>query len=97
MKTVWLLLGKYDGEPVIPLATVCRDYFYHLSPTKLAHKINIGEIPLPIVRIEPLSQKTAKGVHIADLAQWIDMQREAGRKEMWQLTGAPHLDPKREP
>jgi hypothetical protein len=60
MKTVFILAAAYDGLVVIPLDVVCRDYFMHLTPEKLARKVLAGEINLPIVRIED-SQKCAKG------------------------------------
>jgi hypothetical protein len=77
-------MAQYDGLAVIPLETVCRDYFRHLTPDKLARKVLAGEIALPIVRIEN-SQKAAKGVHINDLADYVDKQAEAARRECEQL------------
>lgn len=87
MQTAFLLLAQYDGQAVIPLDVVCRDWFRHLTPSKLIHKTTHGEIALPIIRMET-SQKAAKGVHINDLAAYIDRQREAALKEMNQLNGA---------
>jgi len=43
-----------------------------------------GEIRLPIVRMER-SQKGAKGVHLVDLAAYIDERRMAAVKECEQL------------
>jgi hypothetical protein len=40
------------------------------------------------VRIEPNSQKAAKGVHLTDLAMYIDGRRAAALKEASQLSGA---------
>jgi hypothetical protein len=45
-----------------------------------------GDIALPIVRIEA-SQKAHRGVHLADLADYIDKRRAAAVKECRQLTG----------
>lgn len=84
MKTAFILLAQYDGLAVIPLDAVCRDYFQHLTPEKLARKALAGEIAIPIVRIET-SQKAAKGVHINDLAAYLDKQAEAARRECEQL------------
>lgn len=86
MRTEFLLMAQYDGQAVIPIDAVCRDYFSHLTPDKLARKIGRGEIRLPLVRIE-MSQKAAKGVHITDLAEWLDARRAAARKEIEQLAG----------
>lgn len=86
MNTAFMLLAKYDGLPIIPLDVVCRDFFTHLTAQKLATKIDRGEVKLPLVRIEA-SQKAARGVHINDLAQWIDGRREAAARELKQVTG----------
>lgn len=86
MNTAFLLMAQYDGAAVIPVEAVCRDYFGHLTPAQFMRKANKGEIDLPIVRIEP-SQKAATGIHISDLAAWIDARREAAKKENDQLQG----------
>jgi Pyocin activator protein PrtN len=86
MKTAFLLMAQYNGKAIIPINDVCRDYFPHLRPTKLVQKISAGEIAIPLVRIES-SQKSAKGVHLADLAEYLDARAEAARKEMIALTG----------
>jgi len=88
MNTAFLLMARYDAAPVIPLDLVCRDFFQHLTPLKLSQKISAGEIPLPMVRIDPDSLKSAKGVALQDLAAWIDRRIDAGRKECAALTGA---------
>jgi hypothetical protein len=85
MNTTLLLMAQYGGKAIIPIDEVCRDYFSHLSPTKLIRKISIGEIALPLVRIED-SQKCAKGVHLADLANYLEFRTEAARMEMKGLT-----------
>lgn len=85
MNTAFLLMAQYDGKAVIPIADVCRDYFPHVNTTKLVQKISAGEVAIPLVRIET-SQKCAKGVHLADLAKYIDARAEAARKELIALT-----------
>jgi hypothetical protein len=70
---------------VIPLELVCRDYFRHLSVEMLLRKTLSGEIALPITRMEG-SQKAAKGVHVADLAEYLDRRADAARKECEQLS-----------
>jgi hypothetical protein len=86
MNTAFLLMAQYDGAAVIPIERVCKDYFSHLSPDKLARKISLGEIKLPLVRMEA-SQKAAKGVHLLDLARWIDERRAAAEKELRAICG----------
>lgn len=85
MNTVFLLMAQYGGKAIIPIEAVCRDYFAHLTPVKLVQKISAGDIALPLVRIEA-SQKSAKGVHLADLAAYLDARAEAARKELRDLT-----------
>jgi hypothetical protein len=70
---------------IIPIEWVCRDLFRHLTPEKFLRKALAGEIAIPIVRMES-SQKTAKGVHINDLAAYLDKQADAALKECRQLT-----------
>lgn len=74
MKTIFILMAQYDGLAVIPLERVCADYFSHLTPEKMKMKVAAGEIRLPITQIEA-SQKAARGVHIQDLAAYIDARR----------------------
>lgn len=85
MNTAFLLMAQYNGMAVIPAETVCRDYFSHLETDKFLRKVSSGEIQLPLVRIEA-SQKAAKGVHLQDLAEYLDKRRDAARRELHQLT-----------
>jgi len=87
LKTSFLLMAQYDGLAVIPVATVVRDYFPHLSPDKFLRKAALGEIPLPVIRIDSCTRKSAKGVHVADLAHYIEQRRAAAMKEAEQLAG----------
>lgn len=85
MNTAFLLMAQYDGQAVIPVDAVVRDYFSHLTVDKFLRKVGAGEIALPLVRIEA-SQKAAKGVHLQDLAEYIDARRATAKKELAQLT-----------
>lgn len=84
--TLFLLMAQYSGKTVVPLEQVRRDFFGHLTERKLLQKCLRGDIPLPIVRIET-SQKAARGVHLSDLAAYIDMRRAAALRERDQLCG----------
>ncbi|WP_084688256.1 pyocin activator PrtN family protein [Paraburkholderia oxyphila] len=86
MQTLFLLLAQFDGRAVIPLSEVQKAFFPHLEENKLLLKINRGEIALPVMRAER-SQKAARGVHVNDLAEYIDTQRAAAVKERDQLCG----------
>ena len=86
MNTAFLLMAKYEAQPIIPVETVAKDFFPHLTTDKLVRKLSTGEIPnLPMVRIEAGSQKTAKGVALQHLATYIDTRIEAAAKEATQL------------
>lgn len=87
MNTLFLLAAQYDSAAIIPLDKVRADYFSHLSQERLEAKCLKGEIPLPVVRLDPDSQKSARGVPLEDLAKWIDARRAAAEKELRQVTG----------
>ena len=84
--TLFLLMAQYNGRTVVPIDVVCRDFFGHLTVQKLLRKALRGDLALPIVRIET-SQKAQRGVHLVDLAAYIDQRRAAAMKECRQLTG----------
>ncbi|WP_338053644.1 pyocin activator PrtN family protein [Prosthecomicrobium hirschii] len=65
--------------------TACRDYLAHLTPEKFLRKVGAGESVLPLVRMET-SQNSEKGVHLQDLAEWIDARRVAARRECSAVT-----------
>lgn len=83
MKTEFLLMAQYNSA-IVPVEAVCRDYFAPLTVDKFMRKVAAGEIQIPIVRMSA-SQKAAKGVHLTDLADYLDRRREAALKEMNQL------------
>ncbi len=89
MNTAFFLMAQYNA-PVIPIEKIVRDYFPHLSTNIFVRKVSLGDINLPMIRIEASSQKSAKGVHINDLANYIDARREAAIKEATQLAGPAH-------
>ncbi|OWL90099.1 pyocin activator PrtN family protein [Halopseudomonas aestusnigri] len=86
MNTLFLLMAQYNGLAIVPLERVCNDYFQHLTPEKMQRKVMAGEIDLPITRIEG-SQKAAKGVHLQDLANYLDEQRRRAVVENDKLHG----------
>lgn len=86
MNTAFLLMAQYNGQAIIPLERLCEDYFRHLTPEKLLRKTLAGEIDLPIVRVEG-SQKAARGVHLGDLARYLDVQHQKATTENDKLQG----------
>lgn len=85
MNTAFLLMAQYEGRAVIPAETVRADYFPHLKLEQFLRKMGSGEIKLPLVRME-VSQKAAKGVHLQDLANYLDERRKAAHRELEQMT-----------
>ncbi|MCV9960798.1 pyocin activator PrtN family protein [Pararhizobium sp. BT-229] len=85
MNTAFLLLAQYNGKAVIPLNDVCRDYFSHLTTEIFLRKVAKGEIRIPVVRMED-SQKAAKGIHLQDLADYLDARKAEAAEELRQLT-----------
>jgi len=58
MKTAFLLMHS-EGKAVIPVEQVCQDYFSHLRVNELIQKLTVGEIPIPLARMEA-SRRCAK-------------------------------------
>lgn len=86
MNTIFLLMAQYDGRVLVPLDQVCRDFFLHLTFDKFLRKLSAGEIDLPVIRIEA-SQKSVRGIHLQDLAAYIDKRRAVATSEMEAVRG----------
>ncbi|WP_347929468.1 pyocin activator PrtN family protein [Pseudomonas helvetica] len=86
MNTLFLLMAQYEGRAVIPLDRVCADYM-NLTVQRFKEKQLAGEIDIPIVRLGARSQKAGLGIHLKDLADYIDRQREKATREQAQLMG----------
>lgn len=86
MKTLFLLMAQYDGQVIIPVERLCSDYFTHLTPENLKMKVAAGQIDLPLIKIEQ-SQKSARGVHVSDLADYLDALRSSAKAEHDRLMG----------
>ncbi|BAN49317.1 pyocin activator PrtN family protein [Metapseudomonas resinovorans] len=86
MNTMFLLMAQYGATAIVPLDRLCQDYFSHLTPEKFQRKVLSGEIDLPIVRMEG-SQKTARGVHVRDLAAYLDARHRKAVVEQDKLMG----------
>jgi hypothetical protein len=86
MNTLFLLMAQYEGQAVIPLSRVCADYM-NLTVEKFKQKQMTGEIDIPVVRLGAQSQKAGLGIHLKDLADYIDRQRQAAVTEQAKLLG----------
>lgn len=82
--TMFLLIWQYGPQVVVPIDLAARDYFPHLTPENLTRKILSGAIALPLLRIED-SRESAKGIHLLDLAQWIEARAEVARRVCQQI------------
>jgi hypothetical protein len=89
MKTEFVLMAQYEARAIVPIEDVCRDYFAPLTLPNLRRKIAAGDIPLPLVRMENGNVKAAQGIHLQDLANYIDTRRAAAVKERDQFCGVP--------
>lgn len=96
MNTLFLLMAQYDAQVIIPLERVCTDYFRHLTPSKLKKEIREGAIDLVMVKIDSSPQSTC-GIHIADLASYLDAQRHKCIAEHECLMGRSEQILRREP
>lgn len=83
MNMTFFLMAQYQ-RPLIPVDRVLSDYFSHLSLRTFLRKCSDGEIALPLVNMEP-SQKSAKGVHIEDLARYLEARTDEARKDFKRL------------
>lgn len=81
LNTAFLLMAQYNGKAIIPLEDVRRDYFSHLTKEMFLRKVTHGAIRLPVVRME-VSQKSSRGVHLQDLADYLDKRRDVALKEL---------------
>lgn len=86
VSTAFLLMAQYEGRAIIPAELVARDYFGHLDAGKFIRKVDAGEIKLPLVRIEE-SNKSARGVLLTDLADYIDARADEAREVLKRQSG----------
>ena len=72
MNTAFLLIAEF-GTSQIPLADIAEKYL-KMSQTTAERKANAGELPIPTYRLND-SQKSPRMIHVNDLANYIDKQR----------------------
>ena len=85
METAFFLMAQYN-QPIIPVDRLVKDYFSHLTLRTFLRKVDEGQLPLPLIRMED-SQKSSKGVHINDLANYLDAQRDKAQRTFNQMYG----------
>ncbi len=81
MKTMFLLMARYEARPLLSIDLVRQDFFDGMSRKVFLNKIESGEIRLPLTRLDE-GQKAVKGIALQDLAMFIDTCTLAARKEL---------------
>jgi hypothetical protein len=71
--TLGLLLKQY-GRAFISLEQARLDFFPHLSSETIRQRARDGSLGLPVTRFDA-SQKSAMGIHVEDLAKYLDARR----------------------
>jgi hypothetical protein len=78
MHTVFLLMAIHN-DAVLPLSVVAEKYLA-MSPRRANEMAAAGTFPIPTFRLRR-SQKSPRMVHLQDLANWIDKQRQEAVKQ----------------
>jgi len=73
---MFLLMAEYETATV-PLSQVCEKFF-GMKATTAERKASENKLPIPTFRTAE-SQKAPRMVHIADLADFIDRQRDESK------------------
>lgn len=80
MQTVFLLMAIHN-DVVLPLSIVAEHYL-GMSPRRAKEMAAAGTLPIPTFRLVK-SQKAPRMVHLQDLADWIDRQRQEAAKQWY--------------
>lgn len=75
MDTLSLLAARFENRVILPIDLIREEYFPHLNIKMLIEKLKSGQITLPTIRMDE-SHKCTLGVHIKDLATYLDQKRE---------------------
>ncbi|PPK72639.1 pyocin activator protein PrtN [Methylobacter tundripaludum] len=81
--TFFALMAEYSTASV-ELDKVCEKYF-GLKPPEAAKRANLNRLPVPTFRCG--TQKSAFMVHVEDLANLIDAQREKALEQWQKMNG----------
>lgn len=82
MNTVFLLMAEFN-TPTIPLSQIAEKYL-GMTIATANKKANCGELAIPSFRLDQ-GQKAPRIVHIQDLADYIDKQREIAKDELKEI------------
>ncbi len=73
-----------DAAHVPTNKVVLETHLLSITKPLSLRKIAEGQLALPLVRMEK-SQKSAKGVHLQDLADYLDARRAEAQREFRQM------------
>lgn len=79
--TLFMLMSIYPG-PTVKLEDIA-DHYFGVSPRTAQARVTAGRLPIPAFRI---NQKAPYLVHLSDLAQFIDDQRQEAADHMKQMS-----------
>lgn len=79
MNTIFLLMAEFNTA-TIPLNLIAERYL-GMKPATASKKADAGDLLIPSFRMNN-SQKAPRIVHVQDLAEYIDSEREKARKEI---------------
>lgn len=82
MKTSFMLLAQYE-QAVIPLADICDTYFGCSHRTAM-NKAKSGQLPIAVFKLVELANAPYY-VHVIDLADFIEEQREIAKRELTKI------------
>jgi len=78
INTADFLFMKYRSM-MVNLLDVAKDYYPHINKAELLRKANNQELPFSVFKIDK-SKRAPFLVHVKDLAEAIDKEREAAAK-----------------
>lgn len=84
MRTLFLLQAQFNGRAEIPLAEICNE-FLDLNEPEAKRRAAAHRLPFPAHRLG--SQKSPWMISIADLAEYIDQQKQVAQDE-WRKVNA---------
>lgn len=80
--TLFLLMATYGSVTAVRLDDVA-DLYFGMAPQTAKAKATAGLLPVPAFRA---SQKSPYLIHLVDLAEYIDAQRQAAAERMQRLS-----------
>lgn len=81
--TFYALMAEFNTATV-ELNMICKKYF-GINPPEAAKRASLNKLPIPVFRCG--TQKAGWMIHVADLAEHIDSQRQAARREWQKMNG----------